>query len=240
MLMGGLCGWILAGSNLTAQDLPPKLAGRLTYGCVESGPAQFVPSDAQTVDPRPDRPFVFWIGGGFGYGSAERICSVCDESRHPGGSSFQGRLGFALNRRLLLGLEAAVWINGWGIWSPKEVSIGRKIYRNHFLLVSYLYPLRHTRLFAKLGAGFSSFTAYDRYLPYGDSIPSEIHGDGPGLAAGVGYDFKITRQLFISPSMTYYYGILGDLTLNDRIKIASNRRLKLIDFNLAVTFHAPK
>lgn len=203
---------------------------------VESDSFSFPPADFQAGGKKTERPFVFWIGAGFGYGSAQSICASVDESRHPDGSTFQGAVGFAASRHLLIGLEPAVWIDGWGVFNSNS----RRIYRNHFLLTFYAYPLKRTRLFAKLGVGLSSYTAYDRYIPYGDTIPSEVHGAGPGLSAGVGYDLKFARQLYISPTISYFYGDLGDLTLNSRAAIATKRKLKLITFNAAVTFHAPK
>ncbi len=183
-----------------------------------------------------ERPFIFWIGGGFGYGSAGRVCEACDEARHPDGSTFQGALGFALNRRFLIGLETALWVNGWGGFNSK----GKKIYRNHLMLMTYWYPFDRAGLFTKFGAGLSSYTAYDRYIPYTNFLPSEVHGEGLGLAAGIGYDWKVARQLYISPAITYFYGNLGDLVLNNSSKVAANRKLNLVAFNAALTFHAPK
>lgn|GEM_PF-5238845 len=191
---------------------------------------------AAKADEGSDYPFNFWIGGGFGYGSADKVCPDCDETERPGGSTFQGALGFALTPRILIGLETAIWVDGWGLWN----SSGRKIYSNHLLLMSYWYPLKRSRLFAKFGAGLSSYTAYDRYVPYTNFLPSEVHGEGLGMAAGLGYDLKISRRLCISPTVAYFYGFLGDLELNNSSVIAANGRLSLVTINAALTFRAPK
>lgn len=136
-------------------------------------------------------------------------------------------------------MQASVWVNDGGVYNKRE----DKIYRTHFILVSYYYLTRRSGLFGKFGLGFSAFNAYDKYEPrekdvYGKALSSNVHSDGLGAALGLGYDFKAADKLFLSLTLTYFYGNLGTLVLNETHILPERKALNLLELNLGLMFRS--
>jgi len=54
----------------------------------------------------------FWIGFGFGYGTAGLTCDACGSTTREGSASGYVKLGGTLNKSVLLGGEVDAWTKG--------------------------------------------------------------------------------------------------------------------------------
>jgi hypothetical protein len=173
----------------------------------------------------------FWMGFGFGYGSAKVSCATCEGGRD---GSFAGNLRFGgtLGPRLLLGGA----VNGWGRQDDKETtSLG-----NISGVVTF-YPRERSGFFVEGGIGASSAT-FETVVataegPIGELAFTETtKGVGWGLAAGVGFDLRIRRNISLVPSAHVYVGRPGDLEYAGR-PVMRDFSQNIFDITLGVTFH---
>ncbi len=203
-------------------------------------PLRHYESDSSSTSAEENSLTHFWIGVGLGYGSATAVCTSCGENGLQSGTTANVHLGFGLNRQLLLGLQASIWINDGGIYHSREDNI----YRTHLMIMAQYYPWVYSHFFGRLGAGLSVYNAYNRFQPRmqdanGNDLPSLVHTDGPGVSVAVGYDFGVAGDLVLSPVLSYSYAHLGDLVLNDTRVLAGNKPLQLLELNLGLMFRSP-
>ncbi|HEX6106631.1 MAG TPA: hypothetical protein VFZ26_13680 [Gemmatimonadales bacterium] len=131
----------------------------------------------------------FWISGGPGYGSLDLACDGCETDRE-GGLTLVLAMGGTVGRGLLLGGE----IEGWG----KEIE-GVDLTVGHVSGVVYWYPRPTAGFFVKGGAGIASYSV--------DAGPLGEEDDaGLGLHAALGYDFRVGRNLSLTPSAGVFWG----------------------------------
>jgi hypothetical protein len=131
----------------------------------------------------------FWLGGGFGVG-IERLNLDADGRGYSDALSrptLSLRLGGTVSPALRLGGEFFVWINESGAATETISSV---------LLVAQYYPLGHSGLFLKGGAGI------------GRSAVVEVGGFGTGDtgfagSVGAGYEVRLSRQLFLTPTVDF-------------------------------------
>jgi hypothetical protein len=167
----------------------------------------------------------FWIGFGFGYGSARVSCDDCGASAREGGIAGFVKLGGTLNRKVLLGAE----IN---FWTKAEDQIDSLNFGNASFTVTY-YPWVSSGFFVKGGAGLSFV---DTQVLEGSVIRTLDLGTGFGAIAGIGYDLRIRRNLSITPVFNVYMGRPGDLR-EGRVTIARNWRYNVVELSVGLTFH---
>src|SRR2546428_9334477 len=144
----------------------------------------------------------FWIGFGFGYGSAhEHPCDGCVDTTVGGFTGFV-RLGGTLSRHLRLGGE----IDGWTHTYPATATASSA----HETMGSitgalYYYPMPASGFFVKGGLGFSN---YDFSVSGGGG---SVTGVGGGFVTGLGYDIRVGRNFSITPTGDLWYGRVGDV-----------------------------
>lgn len=143
------------------------------------------------ITPRSDR-HGFWLSLGLGRGEDrykfEGDANWVDSEAKP---SFSLRLGGTVNPNFRLGAELTGWAN-----DGQYDSDGNKIteYLTGALLIGQFYPSRKAGLFLKGGAGFSRS---------GVSVPGpgDTYENGFAWTAGAGYEIKLGRTVFITPTI---------------------------------------
>jgi len=166
----------------------------------------------------------FWIGFGFGYGSALVKCDDCGNGGREGGLAGFLKLGGTLNRKVLLGAEVNVW--------TKDEEGDSLNFGNVSGTVTY-YPWTSSGFFVKGGAGFAFV---DTDFREGNQLTTIDLGDGFGAIAGIGYDLRIRRNLSITPVCNFYFGSPGDLRIGREI-VARNWRYNVVELSVGLTFH---
>jgi hypothetical protein len=147
-----------------------------------------LPSAAQ----RPQTRQGFWISGGPSWGSLDLACDGCETDRETGLTLLLA-MGGTLRPNLLLGGE----LEGWS----KEIG-GVDLTVGHLSGVVYWYPRPASGLFLKGGAGLALYSV--------DAGPlGEEDDSGLGLHAGVGYDFRVGRNLSLTPAAGVFWGDFG-------------------------------
>ncbi len=166
----------------------------------------------------------FWLGVGWGVGSAD--ASIDDAAGAGRGGGFTGlvRLGGKIGERTLLGCELR------GLTSSETdttVTVG------DVSAAVYFYPAPSSGLFVKGGLGFSvtriHITPTDR--------DETARGTGPGLTMGVGYDYRIGTNVSLTPMATLYMGWPGNLKRKSGETVLTGAKYNILDLGLGLTFH---
>ena len=170
---------------------------------------------------RPQTREGFWIGFGFGYGSADLKSPTLDSlgaTGREGGATGFVKLGGTLSKSVLLGGEVNAWV--------KSVS-GVTTTLGNVSAAAYFYPAPQTGFFLKGGVGYGS----TRVSNSGSATAS-----GFGFVAGVGYDVRVGANVSLTPVANFYFGSDGDMTENGT-KVFSSLKHNVFDFGLGITFH---
>lgn len=163
----------------------------------------------------------FWIGFGFGYGTAsltnDTIRAVGGGSRESGATGFL-KLGGTLSKSVLLGGEVNAWVKSDSGVTAELGNVSAAV---------YFYPAPANGFFLKGGVGFAS----TRFHNSGTATAS-----GFGFLAGVGYDVRVGRNISLTPVANFYFGSDGDLKENGTT-LDTGYRHNVFDFGLGITFH---
>lgn len=145
------------------------------------------------ITPSSDR-HGFWLH--FGLGAGDESFKYADESHYdtssPTKPAFTLRMGGTVNPNLRLGVE----LNGWGDTYTDVDGYQRTDYLGGLMLIGQFYPSRTLGLFVKGGAGLSRS---------GVSIEGGqgTHEDGFAWTAGLGYEIRLSRSVFITPTVDF-------------------------------------
>jgi hypothetical protein len=143
------------------------------------------------ITPRGDR-HGFWMNVGLGAGT--------ESSRFEGESGYTDgltkpavslRLGGTVNPNLRLGVELAGWADRH---YDSDLDDNVTSYLGGVLLIGQVYPSRRAGFFIKGGLGVTQV---------GEDIygPGDLKEDGFGWTAGVGYEVKLSRSLYLTPTL---------------------------------------
>jgi opacity protein-like surface antigen len=173
---------------------------------------------------RPQTREGFWIGFGFGGGSAGRSCNlVCDSLSRETGFSGYLKIGGTLSPKILLGGESTGW--------TKSES-GTTVQLGNLSAAAYFYPAPATGFFLKGGPGFSVYMA--------DDGTDKESGSGFGFLLGAGYDLRVSTNISITPVVSYYFGSIGDVEFSGSTSGTTQGfglKQNVFDFQLGITFH---
>jgi hypothetical protein len=143
------------------------------------------------------------LWGGFGLGGGVNLTDTFGEGSLWGFSGY-GRIGGTLNQRVLLGAESAGWFGSRG---------GVDFSRGNLSGVLLFYPSPSGGFFLKGGIGFayimtSIYSSTTVGGVYYQNSTSQSKG-GFGATAGVGYDLKIGRNIYLVPEVGWYLQAVG-------------------------------
>ena len=151
----------------------------------------------------------FWVEGGLGWGQEAYKFDSDPYSSNLGKPTFDLQVGGTVNPYLRLGAEWNVW------WNDYQNDDGYDVSENlHYVgAIARVYPSKALGLFAKggLGLGISSAS-----VDYGTGT-SET---GFAWNAGVGYEIKVSKVLYITPQAAWYFSSYqkrDDATLYERL-----------------------
>ena len=146
------------------------------------------------------------LWGGFGIGGGVNLTDTFGGGSLWGFSGY-GRIGGTLSQRVLLGAESSGWIGSRD---------GVDYSRGNVSALLLFYPSPRGGLYLKGGVGvsyvttsISSSTTIDGVL-YFNSV-SESSG-GFGATAGVGYDVRLGRNIYLVPAIDWYLQAVGSET----------------------------
>ena len=146
------------------------------------------------------------LWGGFGIGGGVNLTDTFEDGSLWGFSGY-GRIGGTLNQRVLLGAESSGWIGSQD---------GVDYSRGNLSALLLFYPSPRGGFYLKGGVGFayittsiSSSTTIDGVF-YFNSV-SQSKG-GFGATAGVGYDVRLGRNIYLVPAVDWYLQAVGTET----------------------------
>lgn len=177
------------------------------------------PIDAQEIRRRSG----LWYGMGLGGAVARVGCDICVGSRE-GGFAGSLRIGGTVSRHVLLGVEAVGW-------ARSRDDIDRRL--GTLSEIAYWYPSsRGVPYYLRGGIGVVAYRAHD---DVGDEEGNAVTSTALQAQIGVGYDFPVSRNVSVSPSVNLIGSIYGGLKFNGA-SVASSR-LTFLQFGLGVTRH---
>lgn len=158
----------------------------------------------------------FWAAVGIGAGSesfdAEDGLGWSDDK---GGGIAYLKLGGTVNQSLLLGVEA-------NVWGGRYRAQGYDRSLSSLMFIGQLYPGRRSDFWLRAGLGLARD---DLDLYSGEDPTLDSHHNGTAFALGVGYDFRVGRNVSITPSI--------DL-MGQRYRTHDER---LLSFGVGITLH---
>jgi len=156
----------------------------------------------------------FWIGAGAGLGTAGIAIDTLGDARDTVGV-FHVDAGWTLSRHVLLGLR----IDSLGITIVHPASaFDERTAIVDLLGTITVYPRASSGFFVRGGAGPSFIDDTD------DSAGTlEIRGRGLSVMAGAGYDVSLGRRFSLTPAVSYRYGRVNGLTVNQRFDLGGWR-----------------
>ena len=138
----------------------------------------------------------FWGGIDVGAGYVERSVGSLESD---GTDIYMGfKAGYALHPRVLAGLE----LSGWNQQATDRDDDTKGEGLMQVFLISRLYPMRDSNLFAKVGGGWV------RQWVNGPAGKSTL--DGWGATVGVGYDYSLGENWAVTPFLNYSFGKAED------------------------------
>lgn len=165
-----------------------------------------------------------WVGLGFGAGSAEATCSVCDPPRRSGPVA-HARLGGTVSGHTLLGVEGTGWLtNGGAIDRALMMVTG----------IAVVYPWRGRGLHLQGGLG------YYQYVEASDSI--ELSTQGLAVQVGAGFDVPLASGFSLSPFAALVASGFGNPTrrvkaTGQMLPLLSDMTISFLRVGLAATLH---
>jgi len=152
-----------------------------------------------------------WLEGMVGTGTVRNTCAGCPGVTVGYGSAYHLRIGGALNRRVLLGVEAfslrtSEFNPGAGA-SPVDAE-------NESLAPIVIWYVGRSGFFLKAGAGLARgiFT-----VTSDDSDPVTIERTGSGLTFGIGFDMRLADWLSLTANFGTYVTAIGDVQVDDTL-----------------------
>jgi len=133
----------------------------------------------------------FWAAVGIGGGSESFDANDgLGWSDDKGGVVGYIKLGGAVSQSLMLGGE----LNGW---AARYQRLGYDRSLGSLMFIAQWYPARRSDFWLRGGAGW----ARDNLSIYGTTGDINSHENGTALALGFGYDFRVARNVSITPSL---------------------------------------
>ncbi|MHB1329002.1 MAG: outer membrane beta-barrel protein [Gemmatimonadales bacterium] len=134
----------------------------------------------------------FWLNLGLGAGTeSSRLEPETEYSEGLTKPTFNLRLGGTVSPHLRLGGEIIGWADSR---YDSELEGNIRSYLGGVFLVGQIYPIRTAGLFIKTGVGVTRS---------GEDVdgPGDLHEDGFGWTVGAGYEVRLSRSLYLTPTI---------------------------------------
>jgi hypothetical protein len=162
----------------------------------------------------------FWVGVGLGLGSSGADCSDCTTDRTNGMSGYL-RLGGTISRSLLVGVESNGWVHSE---SGVDETLG------FGSVVAVWYPSATGGFFLKVGLGAMSYKAADGV--------DEVTATGAAGSFGLGYDFRVSKNMSITPFLNSLATSNTDFKWNgETIATNADFKVNLVQVGVGLTWH---
>src|SRR6266487_1476306 len=163
----------------------------------------------------------FWIGFGFGGGSAHLTCNGCTDTTLTAGTGHL-KMGGTVRPNLLIGGE----VNAWS--KPKEN--GEEFTVGNVSAIVQYYPAPANGFFLKGGLGYATFE---------DNSDSDgkATGSGFGFIVGLGFDIRVARNFSLTPIANLYYGGIGEVSQGGATTSGLGVKQSVIEIGLDFMFH---
>ncbi len=153
----------------------------------------------------------FWMEGTLGTGTVRNTCAGCPGVTVGFGSTSALRVGGALNRRVLVGMEA-LWLESPDVTLGPGVS---PVEAEHLTLVPVvMWYVGGSGFFLKAGAGLARVTFTQDIGPDAGSVTKKT---GTGLTFAVGFDVAVVRWFALTASLGTSVTAIGDLDVNGQL-----------------------
>jgi opacity protein-like surface antigen len=166
----------------------------------------------------------FTAAFGVGFGSAGVTCDDCDSERQSAPSVLL-RLGGAYRPNLILGGEINAWTK-----SEEEAGEEARVTIGTINFIAQWYPQTTSGFFLDAGIGLGSINTEVSVSGLPGTFNSRT--TALGYQIGTGYDFRIARNVSLTPYATFF-GTAGGKVENSDAKIDAN----VGQVGLAVTIH---
>ena len=177
------------------------------------------PLAAQSAS-RPHTRQGFWIGFGLGPGSATAECNSCDGDRTTGFSGYF-KLGGTISPSFLLGFEG----NGW---ERSHSGVDESLAFGSIALL--WYTSRTGAFFLKVGLGGMQYTANDG--------TDELEMTAPAASFGLGYEFRVTRNMSIAPFWNVLFTSPVEAKINGQpVPTGEDVTVSLVQLGAGLTWH---
>jgi hypothetical protein len=165
----------------------------------------------------------FWIGAGFGVGTAALSINEYDADRDWSSESHIDT-GWTLSPHLLLGVR----FDGFGVQlvSP-QLDLDTGTFFFDLLGTVTIYPRASHGFFIRGGVGPS-------FMDDDTDDGHAIGGLGISALASAGYDFPLGRRFALTPAVSYRFDRVNDVTLDDSISLG-NWRNNVLAFTVSFT-----
>jgi hypothetical protein len=168
---------------------------------------------------RPNTREGFWIGFGLGIGSTGAECQNCGNDRVSGASGYL-RLGGTVSPNVLLGGESTAWAHTDGL---VEESLAFATFTALF------YPSRTGAFYLKLGLGGMTYRADDGF--------DELTATAPAAQFGLGYEFRVSRNMSIVAFLNSLASSSVNIELNGQPAPSDDLQLSLVQLGAGLTWH---
>ncbi len=165
----------------------------------------------------------FWFSVGGAFASNRTDCSNCSDVTDVNGTGFFLKAGGPVSAKVMLGGE------GYGFFRSTDQG---NLRITGLLAIAQWYPTRGSGFWFRPGIGLSR--AKVSLLPQSGGSET-IDRVGLGLALGVGWDFRVSRMISLSPVVSYYVNGLGAVNFSGGT--LNNTLTQMGFFGAAVTFH---
>jgi hypothetical protein len=160
----------------------------------------------------------WWVSGEFGAGQIKLISDV-----QQGNRTTTFAMGFAGGYQPSDFVRVGLHLNGWllEMFDPYNPIKGESV--SNVGGVVDVFPSRRSRLFARGGFGWSSYT---------NNHPTGVYGSGSGWEVGGGYEMPVYGRIRLAPLVEYAEGGLGKGAI--ALPVQPGLRYSVVEFKLAV------
>ncbi len=162
----------------------------------------------------------FWIGFGFGPGSAGADCTSCTTDRTTGFSGYL-RMGGTVSPHVLLGGESNGWVR------PESGVTETLAYAS---FIASIYPSAAGAFFLKFGIGGMTYEVSDG--------TGSLTATAPAGSIGLGYDVRVGKMLSVTPFVNVLASSAVSFKINGiSVPTGQDIRLNLVQLGAGLTWH---